>query len=310
MKITKEFKVGIFAVLSGVVLFFGAKVLKGQEFFSTSNNYFAIYDNVNGLTVSNPVVMNGYQVGRVKSLELQKDKDNKVLVCFEIDKGLTLNDSTQAMITQSLLGTVSVILTIGKSTKNIEDGGYIIGDVEESISEVIEQRTTPIIKHLDSTLINMSKLLNEETRRTFIATLKNFQKLSEQMTQLMARNQDNIHGITTNLNTVTSQLTETQKELQAAMKTYKTFGDSLNQLQLSKTVNQLNTTMTQLNTLMDGINKGEGTMGKLMKDDSLYMSLNKTIADLDTILVHFEKNPKYYLKPLGTSPKEEKKKKN
>jgi phospholipid/cholesterol/gamma-HCH transport system substrate-binding protein len=309
MKITKEFKVGIFAVLSGVVLFFGAKVLKGQEFFSTSNNYYAVYDNVIGLTVSNPVVMNGYQVGRVKSLELQKDKDNTVLVCFEIDKGLTLNDSTKAMIAQSLLGTVSVVLTIGKSSHTIEDGGYIIGDVEESLSDVIEQKTSPIIKHLDSTLINMSNLLNEETRKSFIATLKNFQKLSDQMTQLLARNQDNIHGITSNLNTVTSQLTETQKELQAAMKTYKAFGDSLNKLELAQTVEKLNITMTQLNSIMDGINKGEGTMGKLIKDDSLYVSLNKTIADLDTILVHFEHNPKYYLKPLGTSPKEDKKKK-
>jgi phospholipid/cholesterol/gamma-HCH transport system substrate-binding protein len=309
MKITKELKVGFFAVLSGVILYFGAKVLKGQEFFSHSNQYYAVYDNVVGLTVSNPVMMNGYQVGRVKSLELKKEMNNQVLVCFEIDKGLTLNDSTKALITQSLLGTVSVVLTIGKSSHTIEDGAYIIGDVEESLSELVEQKTSPIIKHLDSTLINMSKMLNEDTRKTFIATLKNFQKLSEQMTLLLSRNQDNLHGITTHLNTVSSQLVQTQKELQEVMKTYKTFGDSLNHLELAKTVDQLNTSMTQINTLMEGINKGEGTMGKLMKDDSLYLSLNKTIADLDTILVHFEQNPKYYLKPLGTSPKENKKKK-
>src|SRR5882762_2827317 len=95
----KEVKVGLFSAMTLVLLYFGFNYLKGTDFFERKKIYYAIYDNIDQLAVSNPVLVNGYAVGRVSHIKILQNKQNKVLVELDIDSDLRLGDSTKAILT-------------------------------------------------------------------------------------------------------------------------------------------------------------------------------------------------------------------
>ncbi|MCU0416290.1 MAG: MlaD family protein [Cytophagaceae bacterium] len=303
MTLSKEFKVGVLAIASSIVLYFGFNFLKGNDFFKSTNIYYVIYDRVDGLTASNPITINGFPVGRVKELRLIQDKGNKILVTLELNEEIQVGDSTFAMISKDLLGSLSVVLTLGKNSIVFESGDTLRPLVSPSLMSVIESKITPVVGHLDTTIVRFNDLLNENMRKKLYGTVSNMEKMSGQLTTMLQHNDANIQGVTANLNQLTANLIETEKQLKPMLKKFSSLADSLNDMELKKAVQQANTLLVQMNGITKKINEGEGTLGKFITDSSLYVNLNRTMMDLDTILVHFQDNPRYYLKPLGTKPK-------
>ena len=116
---TKEFKVGLFIAIAIVLLYFGFNYLKGIDFFTTTKQYYVVYENIDQLAISNPVLVNGFPVGRVSHIKILQNRHNKVLVELEIESDIVLTDSTKAILTSELLGGKSVLLKIGKSKKKL-----------------------------------------------------------------------------------------------------------------------------------------------------------------------------------------------
>lgn len=303
MSISKEFKVGALAIVAGVVLYFGFNFLKGNDLFNDTNQYYVIYQKVDGLTVSNPITVNGFPVGRVKALKLLQDQANAVLVTLEIKEDIIIGDSTTAMISKDLLGSLSVVLSFGNNSKVYQNGDTIRAFSSPSLMSVIEAKVTPIAEKLDTTLARFNNIINEDMRVKLYGTVSNLEKMSGQLNTMLKANDANIQGMTTNLNQLTANLVETEKQLKPILTKFSALADSLNDMELKETVANANKVMSQLNTITTKLNSTDGTMGKFINDPTFYNNLNKTMMDLDTILVHFQDNPRYYLKPLGSKPK-------
>ncbi len=309
MKIlSKETKIGVMALVSGVLLYLGFNYLKGMDFFSPIKTYYVWYDDIDGLTVSNSVVINGFSVGRVNKIVLDQANGNKIKVELQVDKDIVLGDSTKAVLSSlDLLGGKSIVLQLGNNSKKYESDATIIGIKEKGFIKVLGDKATPILSDLDSTILKINTLLGDETNNNVKKMLHNLVMASESMKLLMAENRQNISGITGNVNTLSASLLETEKSLKPILAKFNSIADSLNDMELKRVVNNANTAMVNLASITDKINKGEGSLGAMINDRKTVDNLNKTLTDIDFLVVDFKNNPKNYLSPLGRSSKKIKK---
>ncbi|MBD0255731.1 MAG: MCE family protein, partial [Cytophagales bacterium] len=209
MKVSKEVKVGLLALISGVILYLGFNFLKGSDFFSPNNNYYVVYDNIGGLTESNTVMLNGFAVGRVKKIELMQNQGNKLRVTLDINKDVVLTDSTAAVLaSSSVLGGKAISLTIGNGNRVLQDEDTLIAATEKNLSEMINEKITPITENVDSALVNLNILIKkfQAMSGNIDATLVNLRATSSTLNSTLAQNQRAIQGIANNLNTLSASM--------------------------------------------------------------------------------------------------------
>ncbi|MBL7871079.1 MAG: MCE family protein [Cyclobacteriaceae bacterium] len=297
----KEFKVGLFVAVTLVLLYFGFNFLKGIDFFSTTNKYYVIYDNIDELAVSNPVLVNGFAVGRVSHINIMQKKQNKVLVELMIDSKIQLGDSTQAILNSDFLGGKSILLSIGTISKPLKPKDTLIAVVAKGMLDLLSETATPVADNVGTTLRKVNIILDNLT--------KNSQKLDTiflrmQATPLLlnrtlATANDQLNELSLSFKSVASNLNGTLTELKPTMVNLKVFSDSLKRMQLNQTVAEARQAMEKLNSLIDKVGSDNSTLHKLMTEDSLYVNLNKLLMNLDTLAAHFDDNPKHFLAPLG-----------
>ena len=299
----KEFKVGLFVAITLVLLYLGFNFLKGIDFFTTTDKYYVIYDNIDELAVSNPVLINGFAVGRVSHINIMHNKLNKVLVELMIDSDVQLGDSTQAILNSDFLGGKSILLSIGKIKKPLNPKDTLIAVVAKGMLDLLSETATPVADNVQTTL------------RKFNIILDNLTKNSQQLDTIFLRLQAtpillnrtltaanaSVEELTLNFKSVTGNLSGTLTELKPVVTNFKIFSDSLKRMELNQTVREAKQTVQKLNAMMDKFGQSNSTINKLMTEDSLYVNLNKLLMDLDTLAKHFDDNPKHFLAPLGKS---------
>lgn len=299
MKISKEAKIGILAISTGIMLYFGFRFLKGTDFFATNNIYYATYANIDGLTKSNPVTINGLTVGRVKLVELMQNKNNQILVTVEVDKDIELGKNTEAVLMDNgLLGSKMIELRIKKSRNKMQEGDTLVASYESGLSALLADKTAPIIDKLNLTAVRINDLLGEFSGvgNKINGTLSNFEETSVVLKLIVNENRDNFSGLTTNLNTLSSSLVKTESQIRPLISKMDAFADSLNHLQLSKAIDNTNKTVLELNQIIKKINEGHGSLGALINNDSLYNNINGVSTNLQKLLIDLRLNPKRYIK--------------
>lgn len=296
MSISKEIKVAIFVIIAGVMFYTGFNFLKGIDFFSSTNRYYSQYKDVSGLQLSNPVMVNGLNVGRVSDIKIINDEYHTLRVQFDVNKDVVVGEGTIAVISSpDLLGGKAVVLKLGNHSKPLEPGTEITGSVEVPLTEKIMEKADPILKQLELTVKNVNGVVSEKNSQSLSNMISHLEQTSKNLNQLLSQNATNIAHITTNLRNLSSSLAEAGKQLKPLISKANTLADSLNKMQLASTVENLNSTIKEINTLVDGVNKGQGSLGKLVKDDSLYTNLNNSARDLDKLLIDFKARPKRYV---------------
>lgn len=161
MAISKEVKVGVFAVLAITVLYLGFNYLKGIDFLSNTSKYYVIYEDVAGLTRSNPVKISGYNVGRVSDISLLQDKRNNVLVELDINSDIILGDTALAKLNSDLLGGVSIILFPGNLANPLEAGDTLNSRIDPDLTELFKESAQPISDNLQVTMRKLNLLLDD-----------------------------------------------------------------------------------------------------------------------------------------------------
>lgn len=304
MKLPNEVKVGVFMVTALVLLYFGFNFLKGIDFFSSQNRYFAVYDNVDKLTQSNQVFLNGLAVGRVSDIRIIQGVTNKVLVELKIDSDVKLNNQTTAILSSDFLGTKSILLDLGKGERVLMQNDTLIAQLDKGMAELLEQ-AAPVASSLQSTLIKVNNILSNLEKNT--AQLdKMFAELAstpKAINETLALTQGKIAQLSDNAIAVTHNLNGTLSDLKPTLENFKVISDSLKDLRLGATMNRTEQAITKLNETLSKLNSGDNTVSKLMTEDSLYVNLNKLLLDLDTLTNHFNTHPKHFLAPLGKSSK-------
>jgi phospholipid/cholesterol/gamma-HCH transport system substrate-binding protein len=243
-------------------------------------------------------------VGRVDDLRILAEKNNLILVTVEIDNEIVIGDSSVAILANSsLLGGKEIVLQLGVNSRVLGKGDTISGAIDKSLTEIISQKALPIIVSLDSLSGKLNKFMDKELGQSVKKTMTNFEVASTDLRETISRSKGNITSITSNLSQLTASLNETEKKFRPVIDKMNQVADSLNDLQLKRVVNNANQAMKSLQEIMAKINDSQGSLGMLVNDKQLYNSLNGATQSLDTLLQHFESNPRYFLKPFGTKAK-------
>jgi phospholipid/cholesterol/gamma-HCH transport system substrate-binding protein len=301
----KEIKVGIIGLVGLVLFYLGSNFLKGIDFFSPVKQYYAIYNNVDGLVVANPVIVNGYSVGRVSDIKILQSQNNKILVTMDIDEDLIIDKSSVATLSSNdFLGSKAIILSIHDVLNPLNEGDTIIAEVDRGLSELLE-KATPITDNISITISRLNDLLSslKGSGDMISNTLDNLNDVLTNSNELIESNKSTITNTLNNLNDLSKDLSEKIEKIDPLLDGAQSIVNKLNSVDFDNTFNQIDILITSINGVFDDIDSGKGTLSKLLADDSLYNNLNKTAFDLDKLLFHINENPKHFFSPLGKSRK-------
>ncbi len=296
-----ELKVGFLALLAFLILYFGFNFLKGNDIFSSSKTYFVRYDNVDGLMPANQVMVNGVEVGKVKMVSLVPEKGNQIVVELRINKSLMIPDQSMAILADGALlgGKIIRLELMGRGS--LPEGATIRSVNEKGLTSLLKERALPLISNADSLLISFRKIsIKFENTGTYLDGLLKksniaVTNLNESVADLIGENKANLAQITGNMKVLSQSLVETEKQIKPLLVKFNTVADSLQAIRIGATLNQANQAVESLKKIVVKLEKGQGTAGKLLNNDSLYVGLNKTLVDLDKLLLDFRLQPKRYI---------------
>ncbi|POY35973.1 MCE family protein [Solitalea longa] len=300
MKIANETKIGILTALAITCLILGYNYLRGNDVFSSTRKFYAVYERVDGLTVSRPILVNGFQIGRVARLDLQPD--HKIKARFDISNDIELPKNSIAEIqSPDLLSGKVVVFKLGNSADMAEEGFIFTPSIESSLMESlnpVKDKATMALVKIDSVLTAVNNILNpgfqKSVRNSFKSieiTMKNMEGTSAKFDESAKR----LNTIMTNVEAITNNLKNNNDHISAALANIDNITDQVAKANLQETLLNANKTMNSVSAIMAKIQKGEGSIGLLLNDDKLYNNLNKTAADLDKLMVDFRVNPKRYV---------------
>lgn len=299
MKISNEVKVGIAVSIAIAGLIWGLNYLKGTDLFSTTNKYYVMYDNVNGIVKSNPVIMNGFKIGKVDKIVYTKDKSGRLMVTLKIDADVFVPKSSNAVIVSSdLLGSKAIELEFGDVSVAAKNGDTLTGNVESGLTEQIKplkNKAEGLVTSLDSLSFALTQVLNDNSRSSLNKTFSNLEHISAGLDQLINDNNSRLRSFINNADGVAGNLRKNNDNISGILENVNSLSDSLSKLQLNATIERLNKTVTELNSVLVKIDNGQGSLGKLVNNDSLYINLNNASANLDKLLIDLKANPRRYV---------------
>jgi len=300
-KFSKEIRIALFAIIALTMLVTGVKFLRGNGFFDSNSVYVTYFDNVGGLVDGNPIMVRGFTIGKVKKIRIAPNNPNKIEVFLDVEKDIRIPaDSKITLASDGLLGGKLLNLEIGKQTTFLAENDVITSTVDGGMLAAIGEigaKVNPIISKADSIAYNLNILIKDFRKTSAIlnTTLTSVGTSSNQVNELLIDNQENIGGITKNVNTLTSSLTDTEKKVKDLIVKLNTLGDTINKAQLGSALRATQSSLTELTTTLKSVNKGEGTMGQFAKNDSLYRNLNSSSEALAKLLNDFRERPKRYV---------------
>lgn len=322
--VSRELKIGIIVAASLFLVYWGGSYLSGSNILKSSNDYYAVYDRVNGLGVSNKVTYNGFKVGRVNEIKYLKESD-KWLVAFSVDNtDIVLSDSAVAKIASAdLLGSMNIELIKINDGKNIlEPGDTLRSDIAKDLGDQVDEQLKPLVTKVQSLIGEVEEVLGVVTKVLDKNTITDLQKSVHQLpgafnnllliTQkadsiVKDLNDAKIGQVVQNLNVITGNLANNSKNLTAIFSNVEALTDSLAKSNVKNTMLHLNQVLTQVDSIASDVQKGKGTLGKLLKDDKLYNDLALAVMDLDLLLMDLKDNPNRYVhvSVFGKKPKKE-----
>lgn len=295
----KNFILGFVFVLGFALLYWGINFLKGMDIFSTNKSYYIEYSNINGLLAASPVTLNGFKIGQVTDIQIKKNDPSKLIVKIIIAEKIEIPDNSIAKIVNSdLLGTKAIELTFGNSTKMASSGSFIVGELETDFMSDISNQILPlkdkvesIITTVDTLVVAINKIFSEENQ-------KNIEKSFESLKLTLESIESQRHKISSsisNIESITANIKDNNAKLNNIINNFSEFSDTLMLSNIKNTIANADKTVLELKEITEKINKGEGTTGKLVNDDSLYYKLSATSKELELLLEDIRKNPSKYI---------------
>jgi phospholipid/cholesterol/gamma-HCH transport system substrate-binding protein len=296
LKLSRELKTGII-VIGGILLFImGFSYLKSTPLFDNSRTLYAVYPNVGGLQSGTVVSINGYGVGKVNDVRFI-DTQGNLIVTFTVSSEFQFSkNSTVELYDTGIIGGKGLqIMPIFDNAPNVQSGDTLITETRPGLTELAQQKLTPLFKKFesavtdaDSVLINVNDVLDTKTRSDLRKSINGLSELmvslngsASTLDKLLKENQGKLGSSLDNFDVLTSNFAK--------------LSDSLNNAGLGRTLSSLQSTVASLDNIMSRLEKGDGTLGKLMTDKELYSNLNSASRELDLLLQDFRLNPKRYV---------------
>lgn len=320
--VSKEFRIGVLVTTGLIFLVFGVNYLKGFNPFRPSNTFYAVYERIDGLAISNPILVNGFKVGQVKMVEFSASGDGTLLVAFDIEQSnLKVPDDTRARIFSSdLFGTKAIDLIAGESSRLAEPGDTLLSDLEVGIAEAVriellplKNKTDQLIDGVDDILENLKAVFQADATlglptafESIQRTVESLEKTSVQLDAMVAENRSALGGIMNNVEGITANIKNHNVELANVMTNFSQISDSLAAVNFAATIQHADDALSHFAAITEKINNGEGTLGQLVNSDSLYNGLATTNQELQYLINDLYLNPWRYVRVSVFGKKQDK----
>jgi phospholipid/cholesterol/gamma-HCH transport system substrate-binding protein len=304
MKISNETKIGALTAIAITVLILGYSFLKGNDVFSGSNKYYAVYRSVDGLSVSKPVLVNGFPIGNVAKMTLRQD--GHTVVEFKVDRKYNIPSNTLAkLVSTDLLGGKAIVFEYGNSNTFADDTDTLRADIQGSLAESlqpIQMKAENLINKLDSSLASINKILNpnfqKNVDRSFTSIANSLQTLegtTKKIDALVGGQTEHINGILANAETVSGNLKNSTANLTGITSNFQKVSDDIAAANIKQTLDNANKAMADLQATLASINTNQGTLGLLLHDDKMYNNLKDATANLNALFIDLKAHPKRYV---------------
>ena len=317
MKITRELKTGIVAVSVIALFIWGYNFMKGINIFDGPiKTYVTEYNNVQGLNTASVVTINGVDVGKVIDIKFNKDpeKRGQLIVEFSVEADFEFSKNSIAKIySTSLMGGKSLAIVPSYEGEMAKPGDFLLGEIESDIFSSVTEKLNPlqakvenVIVSADSLMTGLTDVLDTKSRENLklsIAklntTISNFENISKSVDQLIKNNEEKLGKTLENTELMTNNLAK--------------LSDTLVNANLGLTIKNLEATVTNLNKILASVNEGNGTLGKLLKDEEMYNNLTNASKEMEELLREMKLHPKRFVhfslfgkKDKGFKPEEDK----
>lgn len=304
MKITNETKVGILTAVAIAVLILGYNFLKGNDVFSREQEFYAAYDNVEGLAVSNPVLVNGFQIGRVSKLSLMEN--GQIMAQLKINPDYEIPANTIARLeSTSLLGSKAIVFELGNSRHYAESGDTLNANVQKDLLQQVrpvQQKAEAMIGRLDSILTSLNNTINPEFQRNFNSSfasiahiLRTLESTTHRLDGMVDVQGNRLTGIFTNLESISGNLRNNNQRITAIMTNLQTVTDQMARANFEQTLKNADKAVADMQTAINKVNSGQGSLGQLINDDKLYDNLNNAAQNLDKLMIDLKAHPGRYV---------------
>jgi len=304
MKISNETKIGALTVISVTILILGYSFLRGNDVFSGSNKFYAVYNSVEGLGVSKPVLVNGFQIGRISKMELQPD--GRTIVEFKIEEKYDVPNNTLAKLESTdLLGSKAIVFELGNSKILAENKDTLKADIQGSLAESlqpIQKKAEMLINKLDSSLAAINKILNpnfqKNVDRSFMSIANSLQTLegvTKKIDNLVGTQTKHIDVILSNAEVVSDNLKTSTVHVNGMATNFEKISNDIAASNIKNTLDNANKAMADLQATIANINSTKGTLGLLMNDDKVYKNMDAATNSLNNLLLDLKAHPKRYV---------------
>jgi len=296
LKFSREIKTSLLVIFGIGFFYFGFNFLKGSSIFSKQKIVYAVYDEVEGLSIGADVNINGLSIGKITKIDFVPNS-TKILVTMRIRADLNFSKSSSAILYEAGLigGKAILIQTKFEQGKVIKSGDTLPSSTQPGFTELVNQQIAPLQQKLTSTLTSVDELfdgvsnvLNNQTQENLKTTLIE-----------LTRTVENINSISKKLDVLlsdnTTAIDTTLKNLASTSSNLNQISDSLAMVNIKSMLDKYNQVAQNLNQILEQVNRGEGTAGKLINDPEVYQHLNETLNALQTLINDLKENPKRYV---------------
>jgi len=305
VKVKKEWKIGIVVVAAILMFVLGLGFLKGKNIFSSENEYYTYYDNVQGLQESASVQLNGLSVGRVSEIALQPNRKIKVTFTMSKDLKVPLGSVAKLASADLISGTKVISLTFSDSAGYLKDGAYITGQDYSGLLDNLSENVSPLVSSAQHTIVtidtlvkSVNSLFNDETRLHLsqsMASLDLALKQLSALSQSLNNQSQNLSGVIQNANSITANLAANNEKINTTFSNLESFSNSLSQAHVDQTLNDLQAAAASLQGIVGKINDNKGSLGMMLNDKQLYNNLTATLSSLDVLLSDLKSHPAKYI---------------
>ena len=286
---SREIRIACAAIAGILVLYFGMNFLKGKRVLSTDSTYYVKFSNISGLSASNPVFANGFQVGVVNSVIYDYHHNGDVVVQLSANPSLRIPRNSTAEIESDMMGNVKMNLVMNHSEQEfLQPGDTLTGSVNAGMMGKVAEMVPAIervLPKLDSIMASLNALLADPA---VAQTLHNARDVSEQLTTTTAQ-------LNVLLGNVNHRLPGMMDKMDATLANAQQISGQLTGVDFTATFAKVDQTLDKVNHFTQQLSNPNGTLGLLLSDPSMYHNLNQTLLSTDSLLVNLRQNPKRYV---------------
>jgi phospholipid/cholesterol/gamma-HCH transport system substrate-binding protein len=302
MKITNETKIGALASVSMLLLFLGFNFLKGKDLFEHRKKIYAVFNNVNGLELSNSVSIKGLDVGSVYTIQATDKSVNGILVTISMKKDVDIPKNSVAIIEAGLINSSTIVIEKGDAANFAADGDTLATIEKGGILSEVQRNLSPVMKNLNATLGSLDSLIrvvgglfDPGVKNNFSSIIANLAKSSASLQILLNDRTSSLVRSMTHLDSFTNNLASNNQRISGTLDNLEKTSGKLANAKIDETLQSVQGAMNSLKDAINKINSTNGTMGLLLNDKKLYLNLENTVRSLNILLDDLRLHPKRYV---------------